>query len=54
MIIQCEACDGEGRIVGNWWLHSGECPYCDGTGGEFIEGQPIDLEDSLFLAGGRS
>jgi DnaJ-class molecular chaperone len=53
IIVCCEACDGEGRVQSSWpspWETI--CAYCDGTGSEEIEGQPIDLEDAEFLAGG--
>jgi hypothetical protein len=58
IIVPCEACGTEGRIEhfthydrdGNECGWSEPCPYCDGTGGEEIEGHPVDLEDAEFLA----
>lgn len=56
-IVPCEACGTEGRIIRQSLYHSsahvgapdevdhGECPYCEGTGGELIEVEPIELED---------
>jgi hypothetical protein len=49
-VVPCEACGTEGRFYtsnGNDpdWTDHGECPYCEGTGGELIEVQPIELED---------
>jgi hypothetical protein len=48
-IITCEACGTEGRIyhgIGDKpWDYVEECPYCDGTGGEIITTQPIEMAD---------
>lgn len=53
-IVLCEACGSEGRIYhwtgrydnyGNPMEYEEPCPYCDGTGGELIGVQPIELED---------
>jgi hypothetical protein len=55
-IIGCEACGTEGRILvrDDWWdahgggfgtRDDGPCPYCEGTGGEIITTQPIEMED---------
>jgi len=48
-IVACEACGTEGRIYhGNCdkpWDYVEECPYCDGTGGEIITTQPIEMAD---------
>jgi hypothetical protein len=48
-IVACEACGTEGRIYhGNGdkpWDYVEECPYCDGTGGEIITTQPIEMAD---------
>jgi hypothetical protein len=48
-IVACEACGTEGRIFhGNGdkpWDYVEECPYCDGTGGEIITTQPIEMAD---------
>lgn len=53
-VVACEACGTEGRLYvtnydasqGCWGERDiGPCPYCDGTGGEIIETQPIEMED---------
>ena len=49
-IVACEACGTEGRVLvtvpGQWDPEDrGPCPYCDGTGGEIIETQPIEMAD---------
>jgi hypothetical protein len=49
-IVPCDACGTEGRIYRqgrHCWdeIDYGQCPYCEGTGGEIIEVQPIDMED---------
>jgi DnaJ-class molecular chaperone len=53
-VVLCEACGSEGRIYidtyqrdeyGNMMEAAEECPYCEGTGGELIETQPIELAD---------
>ena len=52
-IVQCSACDGEGRLyeADCDWQHGpgerdiGPCDQCEGTGGEIIDTQPIELED---------
>jgi hypothetical protein len=48
-IVFCEACGSEGRILtsngGPYETDHGECPYCEGTGGEIIEVLPIEAED---------
>ena len=48
-IVACEACGTEGRIYhGNGdkpWDYVEECPYCDGTGGEIVTTQPIEMAD---------
>jgi hypothetical protein len=60
IIVCCEACGSEGRIYHKRWINDPEdwwteiCPYCEGQGVEFIESQPVDLEDAEFLAGGQS
>jgi hypothetical protein len=56
-IVLCEACGSEGRIYRGWYEDErdcGPCPYCDGTGGEVIETQPIDLEDLDAMCGAVS
>lgn len=62
-IVLCEACAGEGtEMVPRTWLEShgewitdlvpdGPCPDCEGTGGEIIETEPIDLDDLRIMAG---
>lgn len=53
-VVACEACGTEGRIYvtdydsenGCWGERDdGPCPYCDGTGGEIIETQTIEMKD---------
>lgn len=58
-IVLCEACGSEGRIIvrtigyepgcghPHMWgeRDDGECPWCEGTGGEIVETQPIELAD---------
>lgn len=57
-IVLCQACGSEGRVYvtgydhGSWnepphWYErdTGPCPYCEGTGGEIIETEPIEMED---------
>jgi hypothetical protein len=49
-IIACEACGTEGRVLvtvaGQWDPEDrGPCPYCEGTGGEIITVQPIEMAD---------
>jgi hypothetical protein len=47
-IVPCEACGSEGRIYRGQYEDErdcGPCPYCEGTGGEIITVQPIELED---------
>lgn len=57
-IVECSCCGGEGRVLESAWVYehgsghghwdaldAGPCPHCDGTGGEIIETQPIELED---------
>jgi len=49
-IVACEACGTEGRVLvtvpGQWDPEDhGPCPYCEGTGGEIITTQPIEMED---------
>jgi hypothetical protein len=56
--VPCEACGTEGRIYVADWTYdrnaggmvpdqrdTGPCPWCEGTGGEIILTQPIELED---------
>jgi hypothetical protein len=49
-IVACEACGTEGRryysVAGQWdSVDGGPCPYCEGTGGEIITTQPIEMAD---------
>jgi hypothetical protein len=47
-IVPCEACGSEGRILRGQYEDErdcGPCPHCEGTGGEIIETQPIELAD---------
>jgi hypothetical protein len=48
-IVACEACGTEGRVYhgdgDKPWDYVEECPYCDGTGGEIITTQPIEMAD---------
>lgn len=49
-IVLCERCRSEGRL---YCGHAndpnprdcGPCPACEGTGGELIEVEPIEMED---------
>jgi hypothetical protein len=59
-IVLCEACGSEGRFYVDTFMRdrNGEaimadelCPYCEGTGGEIITVQPIELEDLDAIAG---
>jgi hypothetical protein len=56
-IVQCSCCDGEGRIyelvltyerdAAPHWDDAdiGPCEVCEGSGGEIIEVEPIEMED---------
>ena len=57
-IVPCTACGSEGRVPHVVWVYEHgcgfahedvylgeECPCCEGTGGEIIEVQPIEMED---------
>ena len=48
-LVRCEACGSEGRILTNdggpYDQDWGECPYCEGTGGEVIKVEPIEMSD---------
>ncbi len=64
-IVLCDHCGSEGRIIrqcvgyepGCAHPHNfgerddGECPACEGTGGEIIETHPITLNDLDAMAG---
>ena len=59
-IVLCETCGSEGHLIvhsardwhtGAWMDETEPCPYCEGTGGEIIETQPIDMEDLDVIAG---
>lgn len=51
ILVLCEACGSEGRIYhgGDFdpWAWSEECPYCEGTGAEFVEGEPVTEEEIM-------
>lgn len=47
-IIPCECCQTEGRIYRGQYEDErdyGQCPVCEGTGGEVIETEPVTLDD---------
>lgn len=55
-IVECLACEGEGRIehsgyygfdreTGTPLVHYSACECCNGTGGVEVELEPITLED---------
>ena len=51
-IIPCTHCGSEGRILGSRHggndpdtIDHGPCPACEGTGGEIIETEMIEMED---------
>lgn len=49
-VIPCEYCEGDGRLYGaprppNGDSSSRRCHYCNGTGRQEIELEPITLED---------
>lgn len=51
-IVPCEACGSEGRVLTSRYggndpdtIDLGPCPWCEGTGGEIIETDPIEMED---------
>lgn len=49
-ILPCEHCQGEGRLYSGHPndpnpRDDGECPVCEGTGGEWIRVNPITLDD---------
>lgn len=59
-MVPCAGCDGEGAIEHFWSYDPRDgspvgsvevCRYCDGTGGEEIEMQPITLDDLDELRG---
>jgi Zn finger protein HypA/HybF involved in hydrogenase expression len=57
IIIPCRACGSEGRIYHGDGSHRLDwvepCSECDGTGGEIIEGDDVELEDiAEFVAEG--
>ncbi len=52
LTVPCAHCGSEGKLYtsrygGNdpdvWPI--GDCPVCEGTGGELIEAEPVELED---------
>lgn len=53
-IVLCEACGSEGRVLRGQYEDErdyGPCPYCEGTGGEIIETQPIEMVDLDKMSG---
>lgn len=48
----CETCQSEGRILrskgGPDDIDCGECPVCEGTGGEIIETEPVTEEEIML------
>lgn len=47
-IVLCEHCGSEGRIYRGQYddeRDCGECPACEGTGGEIVTVTPITVED---------
>lgn len=47
-IVPCDRCGSEGRLYSGQYEDErdcGECPVCEGTGGEIIETEPIEMED---------
>ena len=56
-MVPCEACNTEGRLYERRLTYErnaaphdddvdvGPCPYCEGTGGEIITTQPIEMEN---------
>lgn len=53
-IVCCENCGSEGRVyIGQYEdeRDNGECPVCEGTGGEIVEVEPITEDDIENLAG---
>jgi hypothetical protein len=48
ILVPCEACGSGGRMfVGSYEDERdiGECPVCQGTGREEVEGELIEMED---------
>lgn len=54
-VVACAACGTEGQLIswsgsmdqyGNPIERTEPCPYCEGTGGEVIKTQPIDMEEA--------
>jgi DnaJ-class molecular chaperone len=51
--VECEACEGSGRHEMRFFFSNdpedlwdiGPCPACNGTGEEWIEVAPIEMED---------
>lgn len=60
-VVLCETCGSEGRLCYDTGIRCREtgaameryepCPWCEGTGGEIIEVQPIEMEDLDIIAG---
>ena len=59
IIVPCDACLTEGRIYvaagydretgAPQERDDGPCPYCEGTGGEIIRGEPLTVDDMEIL-----
>jgi hypothetical protein len=45
MLICCEHCDGEGRLLTSWGRALHPCPMCEGTGCEIIETTLVEFDD---------
>lgn len=54
-IVLCEYCGSEGRIYRGLYddeRDCGECPACEGTGGEIVEVEAITEDDCDVIWGG--
>jgi hypothetical protein len=45
MLIFCEYCDGEGRLLTSKDVDRGLCPWCDGTGTEIVTATLVTFDD---------
>jgi len=43
-VVACDACRAEGRTA-DFYDGPMPCPVCEGTGGEVIEVQPVEMDD---------
>jgi len=50
-IVCCEGCNGEGSTPRNWDDAPVMCQWCDGTGREVIQVQPVGCEDLEEMGG---